>query len=105
MAFTARHNISVTTPVDLITAGDKAGRISSILLTNTHASNSISVDLKIYNATSIKTVHIIKNTAIPAGASLSLDVSNIEINTSDASQDTLTITASTTGGLDVIINN
>tara|TARA_Y100000114_G_C11606876_1_gene253167 strand:- start:45 stop:362 length:318 start_codon:yes stop_codon:yes gene_type:complete len=105
MAFTARHNISVTTPVDLITAGDDAGRISSILLTNTHASNSVSADLKIYNATSLKTVHIIKNTAIPAGASLSLDVSNIEINTSDASQDTLTITASTTGGLDVIINN
>ena len=103
MAFTARHNISVTTPVDLITAGDKAGRISSILLTNTHASNSISVDLKIYNATSLKTVHIIKNTAIPAGASLDLDVSNISINTAK-NQDTLTIKCSSADGIDVIIS-
>ena len=103
MAFTARHNISTADPTNIITAGDNAGRISSVLLTNTHASSSISVDLKIYNATDYKTVHIIKNTAIPAGTSLELDFSNININ-SDVNQDTLSIKTNGSTGLDVIIN-
>ena len=103
MAFTARHNISTANPTNIITAGDNAGRISSVLLTNTHASSSISVDLKIYNATDYKTVHIIKNTAIPAGTSLDLDVSNISINTAK-NQDTLTIKCSSADGIDVIIS-
>ena len=43
MAFTARHNITSTLITDLIQAGDNAGNIKSILLTNVHASTSVGV--------------------------------------------------------------
>ena len=49
------------------------------------------------------TTYIIKNTAIPAGTSLDLDVSNISINTAK-NQDTLTIKCSSADGIDVIIS-
>ena len=103
MAFTARYNITSSNPTDLIAAGENAGNLRSILLTNVHSSNSISVDLFLYNASNYKTNYIIKNTAIPAGTSLDLDVSNISINTSK-NQVTLTIKCSSADGIDVIIS-
>jgi hypothetical protein len=103
MAFTARYNITSSNPTDLIAAGENAGNLRSILLTNVHSSNSISVDLFLYNASNYKTNYIIKNTAIPAGASLDLNVSNISINTAK-NQDTLTIKCSSADGIDVIIS-
>ena len=102
MAFTARHNIASTLTTDLIQAGDNAGNIKSILLTNVHASTTVSVDLILHN--NFKDHHIVKNTIIPAGASLELDTRDIEIDTSTGN-DTLRITCSNANGVDVIINN
>jgi len=102
MAFTARHNITSTLITDLIQAGDNAGNIKSILLTNVHASTAVGVDLILHNNN--QDFHIIKNVDIPAGASLEVDTKQIKINTSK-NQDTLRIKCSNANGVDVIINN
>ena len=102
MAFTARHNITSALITDLIQAGDNAGNIKSILLTNVDASTTVSVDLILHN--NFKDHHIVKNTIIPAGASLELDTRDIKIDTS-TNNDTLRIKCSNANGVDVIINN
>ena len=102
MAFTARHNIASTLTTDLIQAGDNAGSIKSILLTNVHASTTVSVDLILNNNN--QDFNIIKNTIIPAGTSLELDTRDIKIDTS-TNNDTLRIKRSNANGVDVIINN
>lgn len=102
MAFTARHNITSALITDLIQAGDNAGNIKSILLTNVHASTAVSVDLILHNNN--QDFYIIKNVSIPAGASLELDTREIKINTSK-NNDTLRIKCSNANGVDVIINN
>tara|TARA_R100000697_G_scaffold27700_1_gene36557 strand:+ start:415 stop:723 length:309 start_codon:yes stop_codon:yes gene_type:complete len=102
MAFTARHNIASTLTTDLIQAGDNAGNIKSILLTNVDASTTVSVDLILHNNN--QDFNIIKNTIIPAGTSLELDTRDIKIDTS-TNNDTLRIKCSNANGVDVIINN
>ena len=102
MAFTARHNIASTLTTDLIQAGDNAGNIKSILLTNVDASTTVSVDLILNNNN--QDFNIIKNTIIPAGTSLELDTRDIKIDTS-TNNDTLRIKCSNANGVDVIINN
>ena len=102
MAFTARHNIASTLTTDLIQAGDNAGSIKSILLTNVHASTTVSIDLILNNNN--QDFNIIKNTIIPAGTSLELDTRDIKIDTS-TNNDTLRIKCSNANGVDVIINN
>ena len=102
MAFTARHNITSTLITDLIQAGDNAGNIKSILLTNVNSSTTVSVDLILHN--NFKDHHIIKNTIIPAGASLEIDTTDIRIDTSTG-KDSLRIKCSNANGVDVIINN
>ena len=102
MAFTARHNIASTLTTDLIQAGDNAGSIKSILLTNVDASTTVSVDLILNNNN--QDFNIIKNTIIPAGTSLELDTRDIKIDTS-TNNDTLRIKCSNANGVDVIINN
>ena len=102
MAFTARHNIASTLTTDLIQAGDNAGNIKSILLTNVNASTTVSVDLILNN--NFSDHHIIKNTIIPAGASLEIDTTDIRIDTSTG-KDSLRIKCSNANGVDVIINN
>jgi hypothetical protein len=112
MAFLNRHNITAASgttagPINLISSGENAGRLKSILLTNVHASNSVAVNLFIYNSTSATTTHIIKNVSIPSSVSLELDLSEISINTSK-NNDSLVIKITQTdianGGVDVIIN-
>ena len=102
MAFTARHNIASTLITDLVAAGENAGNIKSILLANIHDTTTVSVDLILNN--NFSDHHIIKNTIIPAGASLELDTRDIKIDTSTGN-DTLRITCSNANGVDVIINN
>tara|TARA_R100000742_G_C4264418_1_gene82329 strand:- start:135 stop:443 length:309 start_codon:yes stop_codon:yes gene_type:complete len=102
MALKARHNITSTLITDLITAGDNAGDIKSILLTNVHATTANSVDLMLYN--NYETHYIIKNVSIPGGASLELDLARYRINT-QKSKDSLRIKCSSSNGVDVIINN
>ena len=102
MAFTARHNITSTLITDLIQAGDNAGNIKSILLTNVNSSTTVSVDLILNN--NFSDHYIIKNTIIPAGASLEIDTTDIRIDTSTG-KDSLRIKCSNANGVDVIINN
>tara|TARA_R100001129_G_scaffold180214_2_gene158009 strand:- start:55 stop:363 length:309 start_codon:yes stop_codon:yes gene_type:complete len=102
MAFTARHNITSTLITDLIQAGDNAGNIKSILLTNVNSSTTVSVDLILNN--NFSDHYIIKNTIIPAGTSLEIDTKEIKIDTSTGN-DTLRIKCDNSNGVDVIINN
>jgi len=102
MALKARHNITTTLITDLVAAGDNAGDIKSVMLTNVHASTANSVDLMLYNDYS--THYIIKNISIPSGASLELDLAKYKINTQKG-KDSLRIKCSTSNGIDVIINN
>ena len=102
MAFTARHNITSTLITDFIQAGDNAGNIKSILLANIHDTTTVSVDLILNN--NFSDHHIIKNTIIPAGASLEIDTTDIRIDTSTG-KDSLRIKCSNANGVDVIINN
>ena len=102
MAFTARHNITSTLITDLIQAGDNAGNIKSILLTNVNSSTTVSVDLILNN--NFSDHYIIKNTIIPAGTSLEIDTTDIRIDTSTG-KDSLRIKCSNANGVDVIINN
>ena len=74
MAFTARYNITSSNPTDLIAAGENAGNLRSILLTNVHSSNSISVDLSLYNASDYKTI---------IAEVVRTDANNVTINTND----------------------
>jgi|TARA_R110000824_G_scaffold96149_1_gene230579 hypothetical protein len=102
MALKARHNITSTLITDLIAAGDDAGNIKSILLTNVHSSSTNNVDLMLYN--NYSTHYIIKNTSIPAGISLEINLANYKINT-QKDKDSLRIKCSSANGVDVIINN
>ena len=102
MAFTARHNIASTLITDLVAAGENARNIKSILLANVHATTTVSVDLILNN--NFSDHHIIKNTIIPAGASLEIDTTDIRIDTSTG-KDSLRIKCSNANGVDVIINN
>ena len=102
MAFTARHNIASTLITDLVAAGENAGNIKYILLTNVNSSTTVSVDLILNNNFSYH--HIIKNTIIPAGAILEIDTTDIRIDTSTG-KDSLRIKCSNANGVDVIINN
>tara|TARA_Y100000004_G_scaffold197385_1_gene271707 strand:- start:5543 stop:5851 length:309 start_codon:yes stop_codon:yes gene_type:complete len=102
MALKARHNITSTLITDLVTAGDNAGDIKSILLANVHATDANSVDIMLYN--NYETHYIIKNVLIPGGVSLELDLAKYKINTQKG-KDSLRIKCSNSNGIDVIINN
>jgi len=102
MALKARHNITSTLITDLVTAGDNAGDIKSILLANVHATTANSVDIMLYN--NYETHYIVKNVLIPGGVSLELDLSKYRINT-QKDKDSLRIKCDNANGIDVIINN
>ena len=103
MAFTARHNITTVLTQDLVAAGDNAGNILSVHLTNVHASSSVDVDL-IVNGPNNSNHYIIKNTTIPSKTSLSIDTAKIKINTT-SNNDSLRIKLSSAVPVDVFINN
>ena len=101
MAFTAKHNITTNTPQTLIAAGDNAGNIRSINLANIHDTTAVDINLWIVNCG--KLYYIIKNVTVPAGVTLQLDTSDININT-NTGQDALRIKLSAAVAVDVIIN-
>ena len=102
MAFTARHNITTVLTQDLITAGDNAGNVKSVHLTNVDTGASVNVDLIVHGSGN-KDHYIIKNVTLPSGTSLIVDTSEIAINTS-SNQDSLRIKLSAAVNTDVIIN-
>ena len=78
MAFTAYHNITGSTGVDveLLAPGDDASNIKSILIANTHASADATVSLFIQNSPSgfaPNTFYMLSTLAIPSDTSLLLD--------------------------------
>ena len=82
MAFTAYHNITGSTGVDveLIAPGEGVMGIKSIMITNTHDTADSTVTLFLQNqpfGAAFKTINIIKKIIIPAGASLLLDDSKL----------------------------
>ena len=91
MAFTPRLNLTASSgttvgPINILTAGDNAGAIANIIVTNRTTDKELTVDLYIYNNTTAVTVYIVKNADIPIGATLQLDVVGFSINTK-ANQD------------------
>ena len=79
MAFTAYHNVTGSSgvTVELIQPEDNTNGISSILLSNIHASASATVDLFIQDASTNTKYHLLYNVSLPLGASLLLDDSDM----------------------------
>ena len=69
-------------PTILATRGDNLNNVTSILITNTHDTNSVDVDLYIQDSSN-NTFYLIKNTIIPIGVSLAL-TENVKFNNSSA---------------------
>jgi len=67
-------------PTFLATRGDNFNNITSILITNTHDSTDVDIDLYIQDASN-NTFHLLKNTLIPVGVSLAL-TENVKFNNS-----------------------
>ena len=75
MAFTAYHNITGSTGVDieLLAPGDNASNIKSIVIANTHATADATVSLFIQDdptAATTSTFYMFKTVAIPSATSL-----------------------------------
>jgi len=58
-----QHNITTVLTQDLLTAGDKVNKISSITLANVDSSNNAEVDLFLNNGD--ENFYILKNVSIP----------------------------------------
>jgi len=91
MAFTSRLNLTASSgttvgPTNILTAGDNAGVINNIIISNRTSDKELTIDLYVYNATTAVTVYIVKNADIPIGSTLQLDVVGFSINTK-ANQD------------------
>ena len=109
MAFTAYHNIDGSDGVDveLISIGENAGEIKSIVIANTHATADATVTLFIENnptAAAANIFKILSTVAIPSDTSLILDNSSvISFNNSNSGYG-LYITVGSSDTLDVMIN-
>jgi len=109
MAFTAYHNITGSTGVDveLIAPGENVGLIKSIILTNTHATVDATVSLFIQDnptAAAASTFKIISTVAIPSDTSLLLDNSSVLSFNNSSSGYGLYLTVGSSDTLDVMIN-
>ena len=109
MAFTAYHNITGSTGVDveLIAPGEKIGEIKSIVIANTHVTADATVSLFIRNnpiVATASTFYIISTVAIPSDTSLILDDSSILSFSNSSTGYGLYITVGSSDTLDVMIN-
>ena len=109
MAFTPYHNIDGSTGVnvELIAPGENSGKISSIMITNTHSSNDATVTLFIQDQPdngASKTYNLISTLAIPSSASLLLDNSELLSFDNSSNGYGLYVTVGSSDTLDLIIN-
>ena len=109
MAFTAYHNITGSTGVDveLIAPGEDIGAIRSIMVTNTHATADATVSLFIQNnptAEANSTFHIMHTVAIPADTSLLLGREDIPSFNNSKNGYGLYLKVGSSDTLDVMIN-
>lgn len=109
MAFTAYHNITGSTGVDveLIAPGENVGTIKSIVIANTHATADATVTLFIEDdptAAAASIFKILSTVAIPSDTSLILDNSSVlSFDNSNAGYG-LYLTVGSSDTLDVMIN-
>ena len=103
MAFTAYHNITGSTGVDveLIAPESNVNTISSIMITNTHATADATVSLFLNDASAGKKYYIIHTIALPADSSLYLDEKTLSF---DNSINGLYLTVGASDTLDVLIS-
>ena len=109
MAFTAYHNITGSSGVDieLIEPGSKAGNIKSIMITNTHATADATVTLFLQDdpvASAVSTFRILSTVAIPSDTSLLLDNASVLSFDNSATGYGLYLTVGGSDTLDVMIN-
>ncbi|MDC3237039.1 hypothetical protein OAT73_07285 [Candidatus Poseidoniaceae archaeon] len=109
MAFTAYHNITGSTGVDveLIAPGENVGTIKSIMITNTHATADATVTLFIENdptAAAASIFKILSTVAIPSDTSLLLDNSSVLTFDNSNNGYGLYVTVGSSDTLDIMIN-
>ena len=109
MAFTPYHNITGSTGVDveLIAPNEGVGSISSILITNTHATNDATVTLFIEDdptAAAASIFKILSTVAIPSDTSLLLDNSSVLSFDNSSNGFGLYVTVGSSDTLDIMIN-
>ena len=108
MAFTAYHNVLGSTGVNqtLLTPGDGASNIKSILIANTHATADATVSLFIQNdptTVAASTFYMFKTVAIPSDTSLLLDSNDMLSFDNGPNGYGLYLTVGATDTLDVMI--
>ena len=109
MAFTAYHNITGSTGVnvELLAPGDEVNNIQSIVIANTHATADATVSLFIQDdptGAATNTFYIISTVAIPSDTSLLLDNSNMLSFNNNPNGFGLYLTVGSSDTLDVMIN-
>jgi len=109
MAFTAYHNITGSTGVnvELIAPGENVGTIKSIMITNTHATADATVTLFMEDdptAAAASIFKILSTVAIPSDTSLLLDNSSVLSFDNSASGYGLYVTIGSSDTLDIMIN-
>jgi len=108
MAFTAYHNIAGSDGVDveLLAPGDDASNIKSILIANTHATDSATVSLFIQNSPSgfaPVTFYMLSTVSIPSDTSLLLDSNDMLSFDNGLNGYGLYVTVGSSDTLDVLI--
>jgi len=98
MAFTAYHNITGSTGVnvELLAPGDNAGDIKSILIANTHATADATI--------TTSTFKLLSTVAIPSDTSFLLDNSSMLSFNNSSNGYGLYLTVGSSDTLDVFIN-
>jgi hypothetical protein len=109
MAFTAYHNVTGSTGVniELIAVGEGISSIKSIIIANTHATADATVSMYIQNeptAAAASTFYMFKTVAIPSDTSLLLDsISMLSFDNSTVGYG-LYLTVGSSDTLDIMIN-
>ena len=108
MAFTAYHNITGSTGVnvELIAPGNDINNIKSIVIANTHATADATVSLFIQNDPTIgstSTFYMLSTVAIPSDTSLLLDNSDMISFNNNTGEFGLYLTVGASDTLDVLI--
>ena len=109
MAISKYHNVTGATGVDveLIAPGSKGNNLSSVMLTNVHATADATVTLFIQDnptASASSTFNIIHTIAIPADSSLLLDNSSVlSFDNSSSTSFGLYITVGSSDTVDVLL--
>ena len=109
MAFTAYHNITGSTGVnvELIAPGNDINNIKSIVIANTHATADATVSLFIQDsptAATTSTFYMLSTVAIPSNTSLLLDEPTMLGFNNEVDGYGLYLTVGATDTLDVMIN-